>query len=476
MTSYKHQEQTLDRYIKNSGKEPEFLTLKQAAKLLNKSVHNISYLIAYKRINKYDSLGRKKAKVGKGGIYVSKSELLQYWDNWQNQLKQRRESLNIKNVELAFYDLSEKERTKHIHRLHPYLGKFIPQLVEHYVVKNFKQSDIILDPFMGSGTTLAVSAELNMRSIGIDVSEFNCTIARAKLENYDIIKVEKEITEIYNSTKQFSDKINTNIEIPKKISSITNHDYLNTWFAPRSLAELLFYKDEIKNYDYQEILQIILTRAARSSRLVHHYDIATPKKPATEPYVCRKHQDKICTPIDRAIDKLKVYSFDTIERLKEFADVRKNNDFLILQGDSRTIDLQKYIQKKWGKNTLVTGIFTSPPYVGQIDYHEQHRYAYELLDIARKDEHEIGAKISGKGKTAQENYKNGISAVFRNVSEAMDSKAKIFIVANDKFNLYSDIVEKGGLKLVDVKERPVEARTEADKSPYSEKIFECRLA
>ena len=27
-------------------------------------------------------------------------------------------------------DLPERERTKHVHRLHPYLGKFIPQLVE----------------------------------------------------------------------------------------------------------------------------------------------------------------------------------------------------------------------------------------------------------------------------------------------------------------------------------------------------------
>ena len=26
--------------------------------------------------------------------------------------------------------LPERERTKHVHRLHPYLGKFIPQLVE----------------------------------------------------------------------------------------------------------------------------------------------------------------------------------------------------------------------------------------------------------------------------------------------------------------------------------------------------------
>ena len=30
----------------------------------------------------------------------------------------------------------------------------------------------------------------------------------------------------------------------------------------------------------------------------------------------------------------------------------------------------------------VDGIITSPPYPGLIDYHEQHRYAYELLGLA----------------------------------------------------------------------------------------------
>ena len=27
-------------------------------------------------------------------------------------------------------ELPERERTKHVHRLHPYLGKYVPQLVE----------------------------------------------------------------------------------------------------------------------------------------------------------------------------------------------------------------------------------------------------------------------------------------------------------------------------------------------------------
>src|SRR5437867_3510327 len=34
-------------------------------------------------------------------------------------------------------ELPERERTKHVHRLHPYLGKFIPQLVEAVLGRYF---------------------------------------------------------------------------------------------------------------------------------------------------------------------------------------------------------------------------------------------------------------------------------------------------------------------------------------------------
>jgi len=41
---------------------------------------------------------------------------------------------NIQNfdVDLSFGDIHEKERTKHVHRLHPYLGKFISQDVKPF--------------------------------------------------------------------------------------------------------------------------------------------------------------------------------------------------------------------------------------------------------------------------------------------------------------------------------------------------------
>ncbi len=40
--------------------------------------------------------------------------------------------LGTLNLNWRESDLPERLRTKHIHRLHPYMGKFIPQLVETF--------------------------------------------------------------------------------------------------------------------------------------------------------------------------------------------------------------------------------------------------------------------------------------------------------------------------------------------------------
>ncbi len=41
-----------------------------------------------------------------------------------------KKNIEILGDDLTFLGVRETERTKHVHRLHPYLGKFIPQLVE----------------------------------------------------------------------------------------------------------------------------------------------------------------------------------------------------------------------------------------------------------------------------------------------------------------------------------------------------------
>ena len=62
----------------------------------------------------------------------------------------------------------------------------------------------------------------------------------------------------------------------------------------------------------------------------------------------------------------------------------------VLHADARTAELP----------TGIDGIVTSPPYPGLIDYHEQHRYAYELLQLDDRRELELGAAAGGTSRRA----------------------------------------------------------------------------
>src|SRR3982751_3842095 len=81
-------------------------------------------------------------------------------------------------------DLPERERTKHVHRLHPYLGKFIPQLVEALLARYVPPRARVLDPFAGSGTTLVQSLEAGYDATGVDIAAFNVQLMRVKTKRY----------------------------------------------------------------------------------------------------------------------------------------------------------------------------------------------------------------------------------------------------------------------------------------------------
>ena len=343
-------------------------------------------------------------------------------------------------------ELPERERTKHVHRLHPYLGKFVPQLVEALLDRYVKPGGRVLDPFAGSGTTLVQCLESDYDAVGIDVAAFNCLLMRVKTTRYDLFRLETDVREALARLGR---------------SRARPRGYVREWFAPRAAAELLHFRSLVDDYEHADVLRIVLARAARSARLTTHFDLDFPRSPQLQPYWCHKHRRE-CAPVQEAEKFLARYLVDTLERIKAFQKVRaRGRTATVVHGDSTEVAL----------DGVFDAMVTSPPYPGLIDYHEQHRYAYELLELDDRRERELGAAARGTSRRAVEEYVSGIAAVLRRHAGSLAPGAPVLVVVNDRRDLYPAILERSGLRLVERLERHVNRRTGRRSGEYFESVL-----
>lgn len=519
------------------------VTIKKASEVLSSkmdrliTVSNLSYLVTYGKIRLY--------KINKKTL-IDLDEVINYYLHHYEKMKQRyidKEGKDL-NWHLSFDWVKESERTKHVHRIHPYKGKFIPQLVEYFLDSHtndlkteiyFKEGDIVLDPFAGSGTTLIQANELGLHSIGVEISEFNSLLTKVKFAEVNIEKLKEYIKSISSELNKFEkeskiDKLQE--EIDEKIGRINNlyfkspdfkinfregkisdeyidmyvkeakeafiriygnrfknsnekneKSFLRTWLMPSIFFELEKISksiSKIEDNDVRNAIIIIMSRSIHSARSTAHTDLDRLTEPVYEPYFCYKHF-KVCKPVISLVKFFERYAWDTVKRLEEYERLKTKAFQCIITADSRKIDIFKEVKKqnlnfyRLLKEKKIKGIFTSPPYIGQLDYHDLHAYAYEFFNIGRNDEDEIGSSESGKGNIAKQRYIEDISKVLINVRKFTREDSYIFIVANDQFSLYPEIASRSGLVIEKQFKRPVLNRTARDKSPYSETIFLMRF-
>ncbi|MCD9186653.1 MAG: site-specific DNA-methyltransferase [Pyrinomonadaceae bacterium] len=256
------------------------------------------------------------------------------------------------------------------HGLHAYAAKCPPQLVRYGLKYYSKRSDTILDPMVGSGTTLVEAKLLSRNGIGFDIdpiakliAEVKCTaIPDNKIEktfNILITRVAADIAEAQNEQGLL------NLRERIKIPEFYNRDY---WFSEEvviSLAILSFHigktkmARDLRNFFLVAFTSLILakTSVANARDIVHsrHHFLKHEKIP------------DVLVKFTARVKTMRKQMSDFSKRCNRKGDVVSE----VKLGDARSLPQN---------DESIDLVFTSPPYVTALDYTRSHFLAVPWLE------------------------------------------------------------------------------------------------
>lgn len=157
--------------------------------------------------------------------------------------------------------------SKHpIHRWYYYREGFAPGLVDRYISRAYRPGSLVLDPFVGGGTTCLVAAQRNIDSVGLETNPFSAFIARVKTRKY----AKDDLQPLRALSKQVLDCSFEPTIAPPKLSIV---DKLFEDESKNVLQELLMYKEFINSVEeprYRDFLLFgwlaILERVSNSRK------------------------------------------------------------------------------------------------------------------------------------------------------------------------------------------------------------------
>lgn len=252
------------------------------------------------------------------------------------------------------------------HSLHEYKGRFNPHHPRSLILRTFNDTKMtILDPFMGSGTTLVEARGLGFSPIGVELNIFASLIANAK-------KYYEEIKEIPN-IKVKNKKVNYFNDV--------DSEYLSRWFPKEQLLDLGNILSEIAKLSEKEklLMQIILSDLLRDHSLQDPKDLRIRRRDMVPESMNLLRSFYASLEKHRARHK---------QWINEFGNNKKAT--YPIHGDSTK--LSQFLAKK------VDGTVSSPPYASALPYIDTYRLSMVALglishkDILKNEKELIGSR------------------------------------------------------------------------------------
>jgi hypothetical protein len=292
----------------------------------------------------------------------------------KSQILSQTEIQRINYLDRLDWELEYANTRYATHSYHPYSAKFIPQ-IPNYLISNFSmKSDLILDNFMGSGTTLVESKILGRHAIGVDINPLACLIAKVKTTNIQSAEL-KEIEKISMSIREdvlniHGTKTLLNFEDKRMIideSFIKSlHPNIPKWFHGNVIRDLFVIKsriDSVENNDAKDFLLVAFSSILRSV------------SNATSGFgnlMINKH----AAPKNRIYEKFAIAVKDMINSLHSFNEMTTSKTITkTVDHDTRSLEFIS--------DETIDFICTHPPYMAAVPYAEYHKLSLWWLGFSQ---------------------------------------------------------------------------------------------
>ena len=279
------------------------------------------------------------------------------------------------------------------HWFYPYKGKFHGQMIKAII--NFigaSDDDIILDPFMGSGTTLIEASIVGTKSVGIEINPALCIVSQIKLDSLRIDYPEfrenikkKDLFKIFKYFKEARAYLN------ERIWEIEANNQ-NTRDILTELWENHFPSSFIKEYpfEWRNLLLLVYLHALSD----YTYLKGTNKEKSFEDFFYINFEEYSKT--------LK----GTYETFKALNIIPK--EYKVILGSALNLPLD---------DNSVKGVVTSPPYSIALDYvkNDLHLLNYLGIDTRKLRKEMVGlkGKKMEKLRLYEEDIRKSIEEIYR---------------------------------------------------------------
>ncbi len=278
------------------------------------------------------------------------------------------------------------------HGIHRYPAKFIPQIPRFCLQSFSDEGDEVLDPFMGSGTTLLEGYIMGRNSYGIDIHPLARLIAKVKTTPVDPVKLERATDGLIRDIREDGEPNDD------WIPEIPNRDH---WFRPKVLRELATIKKHIwgmRPGHQQDFFKICLSSIIRKS--------SNSDSDSLIPEVT-SFRKKLDAQGKTSFDAYAKFDNSVRSRLVDTRDLWKISRDIpekygeeprinIIGRDARDIDLE---------DSSIDLAVTSPPYASAVHYVSVHKLEMFWLDMI-KDTADLDSRVIGSARAYLPEYRD----------------------------------------------------------------------